>query len=187
MRIIAGEYKGRRLMTPENSDIRPTSDKVREAIFNLLMYDIEGAVCADVFSGTGSLGLEALSRGADFCWFSDNDRKSIALIKANIAACKAEDRAQVTAGDYMKGFRRIDGKIDIFFIDPPYGAGLYEKCFAEIENLDLLSEDGIIVAEHDSRTELPHNTGRLTMFRERRYGKILVSLYSKAGMEDMRD
>ena len=102
MRIITGKYRGRKLETPFGNEIRPTSDKVKESIFNILMCDIEDAVCVDLFAGTGNLGLEALSRGASKCWFCDNERNSIDIIKRNIKYCKADNESIVLTGDYRK-------------------------------------------------------------------------------------
>jgi len=177
MRIITGEYRGRKLETPIGYDVRPTTDKVKEAIFNLLQNDIYDSVCVDLFAGTGSLGLEALSRGAKRCYFCDNARASLNLIKSNIKICGAGDRSVVLAGDYTKTLTRIKEKADIFFLDPPYAAGLYEKCLELIETLDLLNEEGIIIAEHDKYDEMPEQVGNLVKVKERRYGKILVSIY----------
>ena len=102
MRIIAGEYKGRRITAPEDTSVRPTTGKVKEAIFAMLMNDIYDAVTVDLFAGTGNLGLEALSRGARKCYFGDNSRDSLRLIKENIAHCRAEDKSVVIAGSYEK-------------------------------------------------------------------------------------
>lgn len=178
MRIITGEYRGRKLETPVGYDVRPTTDKVKEAIFNLAMQDIWDAVCVDLFAGTGNLGLEALSRGAKRCYFCDNARESINLIKTNIKKCKAEERAVVLAGDYAKTLSRIKEKADVFFLDPPYRDGLYEKCLALIDSLDLLTEDGIIIAEHEVRDPMPMQVGRLAKVKERTYGRIQVSIYT---------
>lgn len=179
MRIITGEYKGRRLESPVGYDIRPTSDKVKESIFNLLMHDLWQSVCVDLFAGTGNLGLEALSRGAKKCYFCDNSRDSIKLIKMNIEKCKAEEKSKVIIGNYMKCLERMKEQADIFFVDPPYRDGLYEKCLGAIDELDLLSDKGIIVAEHDKTVKLPERIGGLEKYKERNYGKIFVSLYRK--------
>ena len=127
MRIITGDFKGRRLEMPENYNIRPTTEKVQEAVFSIIAGNLEDAVCVDLFAGTGNLGLEALSRGAKKCYFGDNSRESLALIKRNIAMCRAEDRSRVMPGDFEKVLARLgekDEKIDIFFLDPPYREGL---------------------------------------------------------------
>ena len=184
MRIITGEYRGRKLETPIGYDVRPTTDKVKEAIFNLLQNDIYGAVCVDLFAGTGSLGLEALSRGAEKCYFCDNARASLNLIKTNVKICKAEDKSVILAGDYTKTLTRIREKADIIFLDPPYHDGLYENCLSLIEELDLLHDDGIIVAEHDKYDEMPEQVGNLVKVKERRYGKIIVSIYQYAVEEE---
>ncbi len=184
MRIITGEYRGRKLETPIGYDVRPTTDKVKEAIFNLLQNDIYGSVCVDLFAGTGSLGLEALSRGAEKCYFCDSARASLNLVKTNVKICKAEDKSIILAGDYTKTLTRIREKADIFFLDPPYDAGLYENCLSLIETLDLLTDEGIIIAEHGKYDEMPETVGRLIKVKERRYGKIMVSIYQYAPEEE---
>lgn len=181
MRVITGKYKGRRLENPIGYDIRPTSDKVKESIFNLLMNDTYGRVFCDLFCGTGSLGIEALSRGAKRCYFCDSSKESIRLTLSNIKYCKAEEEAVVLQGDYIRSLNRIKEKIDVFLLDPPYKAGLYEKCLETIENLDLLSEEGIILAEHESRDLMPEEVGNLRLVKEKKYGKITVSIYKRKG------
>ena len=123
MRIITGDFKGRKIEMPAGYDIRPTTEKVKEAMFSIIGQDIYDAVCVDLFSGTGNLGLEALSRGAEKCWFCDNNRESIRLIKQNIANCKAEEWSCLVPGDYEKCLMRIKesgDKVDVFLLDPPY-------------------------------------------------------------------
>lgn len=177
MRIITGEYRGRRLESPIGYDVRPTTDKVKEAIFNLLMNDIWDAVVVDLFAGTGNLGLEALSRGAKRCYFCDNSRESLNLVKTNIAKCNAQDKSMVLAGDYSKALDRIKEKVQVFLIDPPYRDGLYEKCLNQIDELDLLDKEGIIITEHGVHDPVPQQAGNLVKVKEKKYGKILVSIY----------
>ena len=179
MRIITGEYRGRRLESPAGYDVRPTSDKVKEAVFNIIMNEVWDATCVDLFAGTGNLGLEALSRGAKKCYFGDHSRESINLIKNNVKMCRAEDKSVIIAGDYSKILSRINEKVDIFFLDPPYKDGLYENCLEIIDSLDLLSEEGIIVAEHGVRDYVPETVGSLEIIKERKYGKIMVTIYAK--------
>lgn len=179
MRIITGEYRGRKLEAPAGSDVRPTSDKVKESIFNMLMYDVYGSVCIDLFAGTGNLGLEALSRGAKMCWFCDNSRESIKYIKENIEKCGAQDKSKVVTGDYMKCLERVKEPVDLIFIDPPYGSDLYEKALENIDSLDLLADEGIIIAEHDKYVDLPETVGNLKVFKEKKYGRIRVTMYMK--------
>ena len=180
MRVIAGEYKGRKLEPPLDFSVRPTTDKVREALFDIIMGDIEGAVFCDLFCGSGAVGIEALSRGASFCWFSDRDRDSVRLTKTNIISVGAKEKSRVINGDYKKALRKIEGKVGIFFIDPPYEAGLYESCLSQIELLDLLTDDGIIITEHDSRQEMPEKHGVFQKIKVKRYGRTVLSIYAKA-------
>ena len=178
MRIIAGEYKGRKLESPADNSIRPTTDKVKEALFSILSERIWGSKVLDLFSGTGNLGIEALSRGAELCVFADNSRESLRLIKGNIAHCKAQQGARVAAGDFKKVLMNLDEKFDIILLDPPYGKGFLEPCFALIREYDLLAEGGVIVAEHRKEEEMPEELEGFTKEKERKYGIIKLSIYS---------
>lgn len=186
MRIITGEYRGRKLETPIGYAVRPTSDKVKEAVFNILMNDTYDAVFVDLFAGTGGLGLEALSRGAKKCYFCDSSRDSIRLVKTNIAKCNAQDKSVVIAGDFTKALTGMKEQADVFLVDPPYKDGLYEKCIGMIDSLDLLSDNGIIIAEHGVRDEVPEVSGSLVKIREKRYGQVMLSIYRK-DMEENDD
>lgn len=179
MRIIAGEYKGRRITAPENDRVRPTTGKVKEAVFSMLMNDIYDAVVVDLFAGTGNLGLEALSRGARKCYFGDNSRESLKLINENISHCGAEERSVVIPGTYERVLDRIREKADIFLLDPPYRDGLLTDAIERIAELDLLADDGVIVAEHHSDEKLPDTLSGFTKLKEKRYGTILVNIYGK--------
>ena len=180
MRIITGDFKGRRLEMPVGNDIRPTTEKVKEALFSMISGNLSDAVCVDLFSGTGNLGLEALSRGAEKCYFADNSRASLELTKRNIAMCRAEEYSTVIAGDYERALSQIAAKgekIDVFFLDPPYKKGLYERCFALIKDLKLLAEEGIIVAEHNAEDEFPEELYGFIKLRDRTYGRIGITIY----------
>ena len=177
MRIITGIYRGRKLESPVGRDVRPTSDKVKEAMFNILQMEITDAVVIDLFAGTGNLGLEALSRGAEKCYFCDSSRESINLVKTNVAKCGAEKEAVILAGDFTKTLARINEQADIILLDPPYKAGLYEGCLQQIDGLDLLKEDGIILAEHGSRDVMPEEVAGFVKTRTRKYGTMSVSIY----------
>lgn len=184
MRIIAGNFKGRRLETPDDDQIRPTTDKVKEAMFSIVMPWIEDSICVDLFSGTGNLGLEAVSRGAAKCYFCDNSRKSIGIIKRNIQYCKTGDKAVIIPGDYSKALTSIREKVGIFFLDPPYEAGYYEKCFEIIRDLSLLAEDGIIVAEHRTNLEMPDELQGFVKVKERKYGTVVLSIYELGRIDE---
>jgi len=185
MRVIAGKYKGRRLNSPDNYDIRPTSDKAKEALFSILTPDIYGSRVLDLFAGTGSLGIEALSRGAECCYFADSSRAALNLIKSNLAHCEVEETTKVLAGDYRKIITNlaariedgIEEKFDIILLDPPYGKGLLEDALKMISEGDILKNDGVIIAEHRKEEELPDTTGRLNKEKERRYGIVKLSIY----------
>ena len=177
MRIVAGDFKGRRLFMPEGKDVRPTTEKVKEAIFSMIQFEVPDAVFADVFSGTGSMGLEALSRGAEKCYFCDKSPASLALIKQNIELCRAEDMSVVLAGDYTKTIASLPEQADIIFLDPPYKNGLMPDCFRLIREHEKLSEEGIIVAEHGERESLPEELEGFRKIKEKKYGSIVVSIF----------
>jgi len=176
MRVIAGEYKGRKLQPPADNSVRPTTDKVKEALFSILTDRIWGSKVLDLFAGTGNLGIEALSRGAELCVFCDSSRESIKLIKQNIAHCKAEG-AIVKAGDFRKVLSNLNQKFDIIILDPPYEKGMLDPCFELIREYDLLAEDGVIVAEHRREEEMPDELYGFERIKERRYGIIKLSIY----------
>ncbi|QHI73822.1 16S rRNA (guanine(966)-N(2))-methyltransferase RsmD [Aminipila terrae] len=177
MRIIAGDLKGRRLTSPKDEKVRPTSDKVKEAIFSMISDTYYDEMVIDLFAGTGNLGIEAISRGARHCYFGDKSKDSLALIRENINTCKVQDKATVIAGDYEMVLKRISGKAQIIFLDPPYKDGLMISCIELINDMDLLTEDGYIVAEHSLDEKLPENIGKYQKIKEKRYGKIAVSIY----------
>lgn len=183
MRIIAGDFKGRRLFTPKDNRIRPTTDKVKESIFSMIASYLEDAVVIDLFSGTGNLGLEALSRGAVRCYFGDKSRESMELTRQNIACCKQENRSVTILGEYEYILGKIREKADLIFLDPPYKEGLMEDCIDIISKRSLLSEDGIIVAEHSAKELLADEISGFTKLKEKTYGTISVSIYGLAADE----
>lgn len=177
MRVIAGEYKGRRLEAPKDYSVRPTTDKVKEALFSILAEKVWGSSVLDLFSGTGNLGIEALSRGAELCVFGDNSSESLRLIKSNIAHCRAEKGARISAGDFKKTLAGLGEKFDIILLDPPYGKGFLEPCFEMIRDHELLKEGGVIVAEHRKEEVLPEEFCGFQKVKERKYGVIMLSIY----------
>ena len=180
MRIIAGEFRGRRLKTPSDYSIRPTSDKVKEAVFSIILpYLSEKTVIMDVFSGTGNLGLEALSRGAARVYFSDVSRESLHLVKENIRMCGAEDRSIVLSGDFRSNIARVSEKVDIYLLDPPYADGYILPALDAILDSGKLADGGIIVCEYEHRDGLPAEYGGLEAFKDKRYGKTGVMIYRK--------
>lgn len=177
MRIIAGEYKGRRLESPSDYSVRPTTDKVKEALFSILAEKMWGSKVLDLFSGTGNLGIEALSRGAEFCVFGDNSRESIRLIQSNIAHCRAQEGARVVPGDFRKTLMNLNEQFDIILLDPPYKKDLLAPAFELIRQQDLLADGGVIVAEHRKEEDLPEEFYGFRKEKERKYGIIKLSIY----------
>jgi 16S rRNA (guanine(966)-N(2))-methyltransferase RsmD len=166
MRIISGSRKGKKLLTPTDSAIRPTSDKVRGAMFNVIQFELHGKKILDLFCGTGALGLEALSRGADFVWFVDNSPISLELARKNIAACGFEERAKLILSDGIKFLKNTDEKFDITFLDPPYGKGLLQKAIPICT--------GKVIAEHESDFEMQSDKE----YKTYTYGKISFTVIS---------
>ncbi|MEG0156799.1 MAG: 16S rRNA (guanine(966)-N(2))-methyltransferase RsmD [Anaerovoracaceae bacterium] len=177
MRIIAGDFKGRRLFTPADNSVRPTTDKVKEALFSIISPNIYDSVVCDLFAGTGNLGLEALSRGAKHCYFSDHAGESMKLIKENIAHCKAEEYATVIHGDFRRALDQIHEPVDIFLLDPPYKNGILESAIEEISSKELLAEGGLIIAEHPKEETLPEELFGFRKQKEKRYGRVVLSIY----------
>src|SRR5574344_1343880 len=147
MRVITGSARGRRLNELKGTQTRPTTDKVKESIFNCIQFDVEDARVLDLFAGTGQLGIEALSRGAQSAVFVDRRTDAVKLIRENLALCRLSDRAQGVCGDSMGYLSSLRTKFDIVFLDPPYAEDLLERALPHIARFDILSPHGIIVAE----------------------------------------
>ncbi|HKK95781.1 MAG TPA: 16S rRNA (guanine(966)-N(2))-methyltransferase RsmD [Anaerovoracaceae bacterium] len=177
MKITSGEYKHRKLIIPYGYETRPTSAKVREAVFSMIGENVYDAMVLDLFAGSGSMGLEALSRGAKRCLFCDNSQKSIDAIKENIDKCKANMWSDIYKGDFKKNLDRINESFDIIFLDPPYKLGYYEECINIITEKGLLNEDGIIIIEHDIRDVFEYEKYNLNKIKEKNYGKIGISIF----------
>ena len=186
MRIISGTARGRRLFTPGRSSgvsvIRPTADRVRESLFNILGDSVVEAVTLDLFAGTGALGLEALSRGSSRAVFVDTSQDAIQLVKRNLDVCGFSDRATVLRRDLLKGpsfLRKIMpvGGFDLIFVDPPYRRGISVKIIRDLGKFDLLSKDGLLVAEEAADIELPDDVDGLQKSDRRVYGDTVICFY----------
>lgn len=175
MRVITGSARGRKLKDFEGRDIRPTSDMVKEAIFSVIQFDIQGSEVLDLFSGTGQLGIEALSRGAKFCRFVDRSRESSALTAENVSLAGFKNDSNVVTGDSLDFLRMTRAVFDIAFLDPPYDSSLIEEALPLLE--PKLSPRGIAVCEHSKGHVLPDTVGRLVKQKTYRYGKIEVTVY----------
>ena len=183
MRVITGTARGRRLKELQGMETRPTTDKVKESLFSIIQFDIEGRRVLDLFAGTGQLGIEALSRGAKQCVFIDQRSDAVKLIRENLEVCGISDRAVVRSGDAMS-YLKSGEKFDIIFLDPPYASGLLVKALEDIAAFDICREHGIIVAESAVETELPALSPPYSLYRQYRYGKIKLSVYHRSGNED---
>lgn len=178
MRIISGTARGRRLQEPADYKVRPTTDKVKESIFNIIQFDIEGRKALDLFAGSGQLGIEALSRGAASCTFVDKAPDSLKLIRANITASDLGENAKVVAGDGLS-YLTSGEKFDLIFLDPPYDTDLLEKALEYVNKFDILKENGIMVCESQREKVLPQLTEPYYLLKEYNYGKIKITTYSR--------
>ena len=182
MRVIAGTFKGRKLKSPPSMQVRPTSDRLRETLFNVITPRISGARFLDLCTGSGAVGIEALSRGASFVTFVDRSRKMCGLVEANLDLCRIpEDQTAVvntTAEDFLKQSNRSGAAWDIIFFDPPY-AHDYVDVLKLIAEHDLLTKDGLLIAEHHHKKELPQKVGALKQTRVLKQGDSALTFYSR--------
>ena len=181
MRITGGQVRGRLLATPKISNIRPTSDRVREAIFNILGQDMSGLTVLDLFSGTGSLGLEALSRGALQAYFIDKSQESLDLVKKNLSLCGYPAQGKFFRKDLSKGvpglLTLLDKAFDLVFMDPPYRKNLIPFLLNDLSDKELLESNAYVVIESSKSERLPSSPGNLQIIDIRRYGDTKISFY----------
>ncbi|NSL50757.1 16S rRNA (guanine(966)-N(2))-methyltransferase RsmD [Calidifontibacillus erzurumensis] len=181
MRVIAGKCKGRPLKAVPGMTTRPTTDKIKESLFNMIGPFFEGGNGLDLFGGSGGLGIEALSRGLDKVIFVDYDRKAVGVIKDNIKTCGFEEKSEVYCNDANRALKALIKRglqFTHIFLDPPYKHKDLPKLIEVIDIGGLLTEDGVIIAEHEGDLELPSNIGRLRLVRRERYGSTTaISLF----------
>ena len=178
MRVITGKARGRKLREPTGMDIRPTTDMVKESVFNIIQFKTEGARVLDLFAGTGQLCIEALSRGAEECVFVDKSEEALKLVRENLKITGLEDRARVVRGDSLS-YLRSGEKFDIVFVDPPYDTDLLDQSLNLATGFDILRENGIIICE--SRKEKPVQPPAREGYtaKEYRYGRIKLTVFRK--------
>lgn len=181
MRVIAGRYKGRSLVAPKQ-DARPTLDRMKETLFNILNFKLQHAVVLDLFAGSGQLAIESLSRGADKAVLCDNSRDSIAAIKQNLDKVGAV-AAEVYFGDYKRYLSLTQEKFDIVFVDPPYRSGYYCDVLEALCSYNLLNDDGVVVCEHTAQDELPQSVGLLEIYDSRKIGTVKFDFYRRKRCE----
>lgn len=185
MRVIGGSSRGRRLHTPRGLSVRPTSDKVKEALFNILsglMGPLDGCAVLDIFAGTGNLGIEALSRGAAKAVFIDSSRDSAAIIAKNLSLTGFTDKSRVLVKDFCPALGILDSSGDVFqliFVDPPYQKGLIEKCLGQLQKSMIIDEQTMVVAEFSSREDIADCHGCLQQIDKRLYGDTALAFFTK--------
>ena len=177
MRVITGEARGRKLVTLEGEDVRPTTDRVKEGMFNIIQFDVEGANVLDLFAGSGQLGIEALSRGAKHCTFIDSANRSIEVVKQNLKSVGFEKRASVFCGDSKMYIGLSKDKFDIAIIDPPYNKNIIDAVLPSV--VEKMTDYGVIICETALDEVLPQSAGEFSIHREYRYGKIKLTVYRK--------
>ena len=176
VRVITGSQRGRKLVSLEGDSVRPTTDKVKESIFNIIQFDVPDAKVLDLFAGSGQLGIEALSRGAESCVFVDSSSKSISVVEENLKITNFRDKAKTVRSDALGYLDRVIETYDIALLDPPYKAGLMEDAIERVA--PHINENGVIVCETGSDEVLPENIFGFTSKRYK-YGKIALTVYRK--------
>jgi len=181
MRIIAGQARGVQLDAPKSIHVRPTQDRIREALFSILMPRLEDARFLDLFAGTGANGIEALSRGAASAMFVDSDERSLQFIKRNLAKTSLKMKGHVRRLQLPEQLPKLaaDAPFDIIFADPPYKFTQYEKLLQRISDDAMLAAQGLVVIEHSRATRLPESTECWTQFRQNTYGDTALSFYER--------
>ena len=179
MRVITGKARGVSLKTPDGLKTRPTSDRVKEALFSVIQFDLPGAIVLDLFAGTGQLGIEALSRGAGKAVFVDAQDAACGLVRENLRRTKLTDQACVIRSDYVAFLSNCREKFDFVFLDPPYAEVFLENALKKITEIDILQSGGIIVAELSVDKELPWHIEGFARSKDYKYGNTLLTLYRK--------
>ena len=179
MRVITGKARGVALKTPDGMKTRPTADRVKEALFSIIQFQIPTARVLDLFGGTGQLGIEALSRDAKSAVFVDNREEACKLIKENLRRTKLSENARVVCSDYQTFLRNCHDRFDIIFLDPPYGEVFLENSIKLITEIDILQSSGIIVTERPAEKELLLSFPGYSRSKDYRYGKTILTIYQK--------
>lgn len=183
MRIITGKLRGMQLFSPKNMDVRPTADRVKESVFNILGPNFTQATVLDLFAGSGNLGLESWSRGATQIVFADISNESLALLKKNIAKAKITSGIKIVKGDALKLIKKFflaGEKFDYIFCDPPYNKGLVAMLLQALSQDDILKTQGLLIIEHSKEEAVDLlMSNKLLLFRKEKYGDTFVSFFKK--------
>ena len=179
MRVVTGKARGVLLKTPEGMQTRPTADRVKEAMFSIVNFDIPGASVLDLFAGTGQLGIEALSRGAKSAVFVDAREDACKIVRENLRRTKMENQAKTVRSDYLEYLKRCREKFDIILLDPPYAEVFLETALKTIAEIDILQSGGIIITERPLGKELLLDFDGFARSKDYKYGNTLLTLYHK--------
>jgi 16S rRNA (guanine(966)-N(2))-methyltransferase RsmD len=183
MRVISGSRKGLPLKAVPGTNTRPTTDKVKESIFNMIGPYFDGGIAVDLFAGSGSLGIEAMSRGIDTCIFIEKDQKALQTILENLKKCRFEEDSElykIDASRAVKAFEKRELLIDLLFIDPPYSKEMFYDLAKKIVEIGCMKDTGIIVCEHEKTVSLEDNLGTFMLVRRETYGSTVISIYRKS-------
>lgn len=180
MRVITGSARGHNLKAPKGENTRPTTDRIKEALFSIIGIIDESSTVLDLFSGSGAIGIEFLSRGAGSACFIDSDSESVKIIKENLEKTKLIEKSVVYKNGVEKGIKTLgnkDMKFDYIFLDPPYNKELVMKTLENINNKNLLKNNGVVIIEHETRLDLPEKSFNLVKADYRKYGDTSISFY----------
>lgn len=180
MRVISGTRKGLPLKAVPGAGTRPTTDKVKESIFNMIGPYFDGGLAVDLFAGSGGLGIESLSRGIETCIFIEKDPRAIPIIHENLKKCKLENQAEVYKADATRAIKALEkrqAQVDLLFLDPPYQKVGYYELINQFVEKNLLTEQAIILCEHEKGVDLPNQYGSFSLIRQELYGSTIISIY----------
>ena len=179
MKVISGTLKGRNINGYNIDGTRPTMDRVKESLFAMIQTNIKDSIVLDLFAGSGQLGIESISNGANTCYFIDNNKEVIKILNQNISNLNIKSNSKVILSDWKKALNDFSNqgiKFDIIFVDPPYDYDVYEKILEKVSSLNLLNENGLIILEH-SNLKLKETYNNLTLYKQKKYGSKSVNIY----------
>lgn len=181
MRVISGKLKGRKIIGYTLDGTRPTMDRIKESLFGMIQDDIKNSICLDLFAGSGNLGIEALSNGAKFCYFVDNNREAIKIINENISNLDIKNISFASLSDWKKFLNLCQKRnltFDIIFLDPPYDYDVYEKILNKVSDFNLLNKNGLIILEHHS-LKLKEKYQNIMIYKEKKFKDKVISIYKR--------
>lgn len=181
MRVITGAARGRKLQTPRGLEVRPTTDAVKESVFSIIQFSVEGRAFLDAFAGSGQMGIEALSRGASHAVFLDSAGSSLEAVRKNLAATGLAGNAEVIAADTLQYLSHTAKRFDLVYLDPPYETGLLQQALQLLPR--VMNKGGMILCEHPAHEEMPEAVGDYQRKKSYKYGKICVTVYSHKEVE----